>query len=363
MTFLRIKLLIISVLAVVMLFTMGLVAVACPTPTISSISPNSGLDNSVITAVIEGTKFRKNVQVSLSQNGEEIIATDVKFISTKKIECTFDLNYQKSGSWDLVVTNIAKYTKKPKTAVLKGAFTIIATAPSISSITPDKASNDRSVAILIKGSNFNSESVFIIKNEVTGIVASSTTVNSAEEATAQFNLKGIDPDTYSIAVTNADGRQGVLEDAFTVSETPVKEAPKTVTKTETKQPEVNPNSLLKSIFFDFDDYSIRNDQQAAVEANLNVLRQYAADKYIVLGGHADERGSREYNIDLSAQRAEAIKQFLVDNGFDASRIIIYAYGKDYPAKKGSTEEAWSFNRRVDVAIWDSLPSKNQALKQ
>lgn len=361
MTFLRIKLLIISVLAVVMLFTMGLVAVACPTPTISSISPNSGLDNSVVTAVIEGTKFRKNLQVSLSQNGEEIIATDVKFISTKKIECTFDLNYQKSGSWDLVVTNIAKYTKKPKTAVLKGAFTIISTAPSISSIEPNNAFNDRTASILIKGANFNSESVFIIKNDVTGIVASSVTVNSAEEATAQFNLKGIDPDTYSIAVTNADGRQGVLEDAFTVNEAPVKEAPKEVTKTE--QPAINPNSLLKSIFFDFDEYSIRGDQQASVEANLEVLRQYAANKYIVLGGHADERGSREYNIDLSAQRAETIKQFLVDNGFDASRIIIYAYGKDYPAKKGKTEEAWSFNRRVDTAIWDSLPSKNQALKQ
>ena len=58
---------------------------------------------------------------------------------------------------------------------------------------------------------------------------------------------------------------------------------------------------------------------------------------IILGGHADERGTREYNLALSGQRAKTIQKYLTDNGIAQERITIYAFGKDYPLKKGHDE--------------------------
>ena len=82
---------------------------------------------------------------------------------------------------------------------------------------------------------------------------------------------------------------------------------------------------------------------------------------ILLGGHADERGTREYNLELSEKRAEAIKEFLLTKGIDSSKITIYAYGKDYPIKKGHDESSWWYNRRVDILVWESPPTKEQGL--
>ena len=79
------------------------------------------------------------------------------------------------------------------------------------------------------------------------------------------------------------------------------------------------------------------------------LRQYS-DVTIQVEGHADERGTREYNISLSARRATASREFLVSQGIEASRISTIAYGKERPAALCDAEQCWSQNRRTVTVI-------------
>ena len=69
---------------------------------------------------------------------------------------------------------------------------------------------------------------------------------------------------------------------------------------------------------------------------------------VVISGHADERGTREYNLALGHLRASAVADYMVANGIDGSRIKKVSFGKEKPLLKGSNEEAWSKNRRVEI---------------
>ena len=69
---------------------------------------------------------------------------------------------------------------------------------------------------------------------------------------------------------------------------------------------------------------------------------------MTLEGHADERGSREYNLALGERRAKAIANYLILQGIDRSRIETVSYGEERPAALGSDEESWSRNRRVEL---------------
>jgi peptidoglycan-associated lipoprotein len=79
------------------------------------------------------------------------------------------------------------------------------------------------------------------------------------------------------------------------------------------------------------------------------LRQYS-DVMIQVEGHADERGTREYNISLSARRATTTREFLIAQGVEASRISTIAYGKERPAALCDAEQCWSKNRRTVTVI-------------
>jgi peptidoglycan-associated lipoprotein len=79
------------------------------------------------------------------------------------------------------------------------------------------------------------------------------------------------------------------------------------------------------------------------------LRQYS-DVMIQVEGHADERGTREYNISLSARRATTTREFLIAQGVDKSRISTIAYGKERPAALCDAEQCWSKNRRTVTVI-------------
>ena len=69
---------------------------------------------------------------------------------------------------------------------------------------------------------------------------------------------------------------------------------------------------------------------------------------VVISGHADERGTREYNLALGHLRASAVADYMVANGIDGMRIKKVSFGKEKPLLKGSNEEAWSRNRRVEI---------------
>jgi peptidoglycan-associated lipoprotein len=104
------------------------------------------------------------------------------------------------------------------------------------------------------------------------------------------------------------------------------------------------NQSIRDIFFDYDKYDIRPDQQDELQADVAWLRDHPGVAFII-EGHADERGSTEYNLALGDNRANAVKNALVQAGIDASRIRVISYGKERPFCTESNETCWQMNRR------------------
>lgn len=111
----------------------------------------------------------------------------------------------------------------------------------------------------------------------------------------------------------------------------------------------DPDSPLATriILFEFDSSDIRSDY-------VDVLRAHGAylaanpSVYVTLEGHADERGTREYNLALGERRAHAVKQFLMAEGAGNDQLREISYGEERPVDPGQSEEAWAHNRRVEL---------------
>jgi len=99
------------------------------------------------------------------------------------------------------------------------------------------------------------------------------------------------------------------------------------------------------VFFDFDKFDLTPLARGTLERQAAWLKRYPGAR-IVVEGHCDERGTREYNLALGERRATASKNYLVALGIDASRITTISYGKEKPAATGSNETAWALNRRA-----------------
>ena len=104
---------------------------------------------------------------------------------------------------------------------------------------------------------------------------------------------------------------------------------------------------LQTVFyFDFDQSALSPETRAALDAQANVLRSQSG--VVRLEGHADERGSREYNLALGERRAKAIANYLILQGIDRSRIDTVSYGEERPVALGQDEASWAQNRRVEL---------------
>jgi len=105
-----------------------------------------------------------------------------------------------------------------------------------------------------------------------------------------------------------------------------------------------------TIYFDTDRYDIDSQDQAALAKQAQWLARYPA-KRATIEGHADERGTREYNIALGERRANAAKNYLTSLGVEPGRLSTLSYGKERPIALGSDQQAWAQNRRaVTVTI-------------
>ena len=104
------------------------------------------------------------------------------------------------------------------------------------------------------------------------------------------------------------------------------------------------------ILFETDRFNVDAEDQATLQRQAQWLAQYPSTR-ITVEGHADERGTRDYNLALGERRANSAKNFLVSIGVDVSRIQTVSYGKERPSALGSDEQAWAQNRRaVTVTI-------------
>jgi peptidoglycan-associated lipoprotein len=101
------------------------------------------------------------------------------------------------------------------------------------------------------------------------------------------------------------------------------------------------------VYFDFDSSAIRADSQSVVAAHAQYLAANPSQK-VRLEGHADERGSREYNIGLGERRDQAVRRALMLSGVAEVQLATVSYGEERPAAAGSDEQAYALNRRVEI---------------
>jgi peptidoglycan-associated lipoprotein len=103
------------------------------------------------------------------------------------------------------------------------------------------------------------------------------------------------------------------------------------------------------VYFDTDQYNVREDAKPILDAQSAWLRRYPAVN-VRIEGNCDERGTREYNLALGARRANAVRDYLVSHGITAGRIQTISFGKEQPIDTGSGEDAWQKNRNAHSAI-------------
>lgn len=103
------------------------------------------------------------------------------------------------------------------------------------------------------------------------------------------------------------------------------------------------------VFFDYDRYDLSAEAQSQLQRQAAWLAQYPATT-VTIEGHADERGTREYNLALGERRANSVANYLVALGTDKGRISVISYGKERPECVESNEACWSQNRRGVTAI-------------
>ena len=103
------------------------------------------------------------------------------------------------------------------------------------------------------------------------------------------------------------------------------------------------------IYFDTDRYNIDTADAAALQMQAQYLAQYP-NISVTIEGHADERGTREYNLALGERRANSAKNYLVSLGIAATRIRTVSYGEERPVATASTPEAWAKNRRAVTVV-------------
>jgi len=107
------------------------------------------------------------------------------------------------------------------------------------------------------------------------------------------------------------------------------------------------NPLSRTFYFDFDQATLSQRDLAVLQMHAEFLRDFS-DRSVVIEGHCDERGTREYNLALGERRSGAVEGFLTSSGVRASQVDSVSYGEERPADPGHDESAWSRNRRAEL---------------
>ena len=115
------------------------------------------------------------------------------------------------------------------------------------------------------------------------------------------------------------------------------------------EPVVEMVKNFQRVYFDFDSAALSDDSKSALVENAAIM-QANADIRIELQGHADERGTTDYNLALGQRRADAVRRHLTAQGIAGSRITVVSYGEEKPLDSGSSEGAWTRNRRAEFRI-------------
>lgn len=141
------------------------------------------------------------------------------------------------------------------------------------------------------------------------------------------------PGTYDVRITSPDGQEAFEGAAFTV----------------VARPDDTADCDLGVVLFEFDEASLTNSARDVLADNVSCLESRAKIG-VQLEGHADERGSTEYNLSLAQRRAESVRNYLQNMGVEGERLQTLSYGEERPATSGNGEQIWAQNRRVEFSV-------------
>ncbi len=147
-----------------------------------------------------------------------------------------------------------------------------------------------------------------------------------------------DSTTYHLVAKGAGGTQDASARVTVNTPPPPPPPPPSITEEELFAQNV------KDIYFDYDKYDVRADQQGSLQGDAQFLQQHP-NIHITIEGHCDERGSTEYNLALGTNRADTVKNALIQAGVAGGRIKTISYGKEKPFCTESNESCWQQNRR------------------
>lgn len=116
-----------------------------------------------------------------------------------------------------------------------------------------------------------------------------------------------------------------------------------------------PGAPLQDIYYDFDSPELRDDAQQILKQNGEWMKAHPNVR-VEIEGHCDDTGSAEYNLALGAKRAQIAKEFLVNQGVEANRLVTISYGKEAPACFEQTEDCRLKNRRARFVVFTELPT-------
>ena len=152
-------------------------------------------------------------------------------------------------------------------------------------------------------------------------------VRVLDDNTISCEVPGLGVGTYGVTVTNMNGESSTLRGGLSIK----------AKTSDCKQVRV---------FFDYDRSSLTGSARSTLDGKLSCLQQGSGA--IKVEGHCDERGTVDYNLALGQRRANSVKDYLAGNGVSRSRVTTVSYGEEKPMERGSSESAYSKNRRAEI---------------
>jgi peptidoglycan-associated lipoprotein len=198
----------------------------------------------------------------------------------------------------------------------------------ITEVRPSSTTEGTAVTVTIEGWGFEDGSEVFLG----GLQARGVDVYDGSELTFRAS-KDLRAGSYDVRVVIPDGDQAVSPGGFRVH----------------ARDSGAGDCVLRTVFFEFNEFKLADSTRRSLSDNAACIEKSGL-KRLRLEGHADERGSTDYNLSLGQRRADSVRTYLVNLGISGDRIRTVSYGEEQPAEHGFTERAWAKNRRVEFIV-------------
>lgn len=197
----------------------------------------------------------------------------------------------------------------------------------VTAASPDRVDSGKSFRATIYGSSFEDGAEVWVGSEAI------STVVFRDENTLVVSVPALTAGAYDVRVSNPGGETATLRTGIVVRNA---------------QPAIPPQCRSMRIGFDLDSHGINADARQILSGAGECFSLSSVQFRIE--GHADERGTTDYNLALGQRRADSVQRYLISQGVTPSRVSTISYGEEKPLEYGQNESAWSANRRAEIQI-------------